>query len=132
MKTTPLFWLMHAIFTVSLVFSVWSFICFAAYTKSTATVREIQAGPEDVIVSFEYFADDASYTREQRYPGTSQIQCGDQRTIWYHPDDPSRTVTVQQFAAWYIVLGFFSFAETAYFAGRKLRNQTDDIRWNTE
>ena len=126
MKTKLLFWLMHVIFAVSLGFAVWSFICFAAYTKTTASVKEIQAGPDDTIVSFAYFADDMSYTKEQRYPGTSQIQYGDQRTIWYQPGNPSKAITVQQFAPWYILLGIFGAAELAYIAGRKQRKPAEE------
>ena len=119
MKTKILIIIMHIITAVAVLATIGSFVCFLVFPKTTGTVTAINAYPEDTVVEFTYTVNNEPYVRKQNYSGTSSIRFGDERTIWYYPNDPDISVMPRDFAAYYILAGIFGFAEAAYIFGRR-------------
>ena len=121
METKILIIIMHIITAIAVLATIASFVCFLAFPKTIGTVTDIYAYPNDTVVEFTYLVDDEPYVRKQNYSGTSRIRSGDERTIWYYPNDPDISVMPRDFAAYYILAGIFGFAEAAYLFGKRAR-----------
>ena len=117
--------IMHIITAIAVLATIASLVCFLVFPKTTGTVTEINAYPEDTVVEFTYLVDDEPYVRKQNYSGTSRIRFGDERTIWYYPNDPDLSVMPRDFAAYYILAGIFGFAEAAYLFGKRARKANE-------
>ncbi len=117
--------IMHIITAIAVLATIASFVCFLVFPKTTGTVTEINAYPEDTVVEFTYLVEDEPYVRKQNYSGTSRIRFGDERTIWYYPNDPDLSVMPRDFAAYYILAGIFGFAEAAYIFGKRTQKANE-------
>ena len=126
MKNKILVIVMHLIAIIACIATIGSFVCFLVFKKTTATVSQIDAYPEDTVVHLSFVVDNETYERKQNYSGTSNIRYGDRRPIWYYSKDPELNVMVRDFAAYYYLAGFFGLAEIAYFFGKRARKARGD------
>ena len=96
--------LVALVFIVSLIATVYSIFRFVTYEKTTCTVVDIESYRDGKIVQLQYTVDGTVYERESRYGRGKSIKMGEELSIWYDPDDPSKTVRVRDFAAFYYLL----------------------------
>lgn len=104
MKKKIPFILVLLVFIVSLIATAYSIFRFVTYEKTTCTVVDIESYRDGKIVQLQYTVDGTVYERESRYGRGKSIKMGEELSIWYDPDDPSKTVRVRDFAAYYYLL----------------------------
>lgn len=122
MKKKFPFILVLLVFIVSLIATIYSIFRFVTYEKTTCTVVDIESYRDGKIVQLQYTVDGNVYERESRYGRGKSIKMGEELSIWYDPDDPSKTVRVRDFAAFYYLLaimggGLFLIPSIGLFTG---------------
>lgn len=110
------------IFIVALIATVYSVFRFVTYEKTSCTIVDIERYTDGTIIQLQYTVNDTMYERESRYGKGKSIKIGEELTLWYDPDDPSKTVRVRDFAGFYYLLaimggGLFLIPSIGYLIG---------------